>query len=501
MTDNQNNPLVSVIMPCYNHERYVGQSIESVLNQTYDNIEFIVLDNGSSDHSYDVIKKYESQIDQILQFDKNDINQAGRVLLEHCTGNYIAFMTSDDIWEKEKIEKQMSVLKSNKKVKACFTWVNMVDENMNIIGQEGGNIFRQANRSRYEWIKRLVLQGNCLAFPSAIVEKEAYYAAFERIKPFYQLGDLFMWIQMLMENDIYIVEEPLISFRWHARGENQNTSSPNQKVDIRTRNEQAVILEAVVENMDDEIFIHTFGDYFRNKNACSKEELLCEKFFLLTKLAEKAPCYGQCAINYYFRHNNYSVDSGYSLINMLDSLYNYTYLDFQEYCAGAGMSAMDFKIQYLAEQQNLYLDRQNLYLAVICSLQEAMDTDFNKEQRTFFYRQRVYQRLLDGQKKILEVVADYLRGVLTFIENANDDILEKEYGSFIHNVQETKVILQELWNMLLQFDSDINEEEWNRCKEILQRQQIEVEEFCDLILPFLVRLYNVLLQYLPQQSG
>ena len=106
-------PKVSVIMPCYNHEKYVAQSIESVLNQTYDNIEFIVLDNGSTDGSYRVIKQYSDRIDKILHFDDNDLTKAGYVLRQECQGEYMAFMTSDDIWAKEKLEQQMRVLIEN----------------------------------------------------------------------------------------------------------------------------------------------------------------------------------------------------------------------------------------------------------------------------------------------------------------------------------------------------------------------------------------------------
>lgn len=89
-------PLVSVIMPCYNHEKYVAQTIESVLNQTYKNIEFIVVDNGSTDGSFHVIQQYRDRIDKIYQLKENDLVRAGEILNNSCSGDYIAFMTSDD---------------------------------------------------------------------------------------------------------------------------------------------------------------------------------------------------------------------------------------------------------------------------------------------------------------------------------------------------------------------------------------------------------------------
>ncbi len=488
MIDNQNNPLVSVIMPCFNHEKFVGQSIESVLNQTYDNIEFIVLDNGSTDHSYDVIKRYDGRIDKIIQFAENDLNAAGRVLLENCTGNYIAFMTSDDIWDKQKIEKQMDVLKRNAEIKACFTWTDTVDENLNLTGKEGGNIFRQKNRSRYEWLEKLISEGNCLAFPSAVVEKKAYFAVFEILKPFYQLGDLFTWIQMLLENDIHIIEEPLVWFRWHSSETSRNMSLPNQKTNIRTRNEKLILIEEIIESMEDEVFIRTFGKFFRKQDACSKEEILCEKFFLLLKLTENSSIFGQCAINYYFRHNRYSLESGYSFANALDSLYGYSYMDFQEYCAVNGVGAMNYQIQTLHQEQNLCL-------AAHKTLWEVMNTELDLEHRKNFYRQRMFQRLQNDKKEVIKLIIEYIKGILVFIDKTDDGMSEKEFSQLIHSVWAIRDIMEDLWHTFLRFDLDVKEEEWNLCRETIQKETVTAEEFCDFILPFLLNCYSILLQY------
>lgn len=488
MMNKQNNPLVSVIMPCYNHEKFVGQSIESVLNQTYDNIEFIVLDNGSTDRSYDVIKRYDGKIDKIMQFTENDLNAAGRVLLENCTGNYIAFMTSDDIWDRQKIEKQMEVLIENEGIKACFTWADTVDENLNLTGSQGMNIFRQKNRSRYDWLEKLILEGNCLAFPSALVAKDAYFAVFDKLKPFYQLGDLFTWIQMLLENDIYVIEEPLVWFRWHSSETSRNMSLPNYETNIRTRNEKIILIEEIIEEMEDEMFIRTFGKFFRRQNACSEEEILCEKFFLFLKLAENNVSYGQCAINYYFRHNRYSIKYGYSLANMLDSMYGYGYMDFQNYCVKFGMGALNYQIQTLRQEQNFYLSAWR-------TLWEAMNTEPDLEHRQMYYRKRMFQGLQDDKKEIVKLVLEYIKKILVFIDKADDGMTDKEFGQIIYSVRGIKDILQDLWSTFLWVDLDIKEEEWNLCKETMQKESITAEEFCDFILPFLLNCYSILLQY------
>ena len=140
MRKDTDKPLVSVIMPCFNHEKYVAEAIESVLNQTYDNIEFIALDNGSTDGSYEIMKRYEDRLAKLLHFEKNDLAKAGETLRRSCTGEYIAFMTSDDVWLPEKLEKQMRIFQEKKDVKACFTWANLIDDDSNITSSGGNNI-------------------------------------------------------------------------------------------------------------------------------------------------------------------------------------------------------------------------------------------------------------------------------------------------------------------------------------------------------------------------
>ena len=106
-------PKVSVLMPCYNHEKYVGEAIESVLNQTYKDFELFVVDNGCTDNSYNVIKSFEDPRIKVFQLKKNDIEEAYRIMLRNQKGKYIAMMYSDDIWEKNKLEKQMMILEKN----------------------------------------------------------------------------------------------------------------------------------------------------------------------------------------------------------------------------------------------------------------------------------------------------------------------------------------------------------------------------------------------------
>lgn len=114
---------VSVVIPCYNHEKYVKEAIESVLSQTYSNIELIVIDDGSSDGSVAVIE--ESRQSYNFTFLKQEnmgvCKTLNKGIVDLTGGEYIAILASDDYWHPKKIEKQICEIKKNKKSEFCYT--------------------------------------------------------------------------------------------------------------------------------------------------------------------------------------------------------------------------------------------------------------------------------------------------------------------------------------------------------------------------------------------
>lgn len=109
--------LVSIIMPSYNASRFITESIKSVIVQTYQNWELLIADDYSKDSSVEVIKKIIDKDQRIKLFSllKNVGAAAARnVAIEHANGQYIAFLDSDDVWEPEKLERQLAFMKENK---------------------------------------------------------------------------------------------------------------------------------------------------------------------------------------------------------------------------------------------------------------------------------------------------------------------------------------------------------------------------------------------------
>ncbi|MEA5550659.1 glycosyltransferase family A protein [Anabaena cylindrica UHCC 0172] len=112
-----NLPLVSVIIPCYNRDRYLAEAIESVLGQSYPNIELIVIDDGSSDRSGEIAQSYPLKYHYQTNGGIGAARNAGIAL---ASGEFLAFLDSDDIWVQDKLAKQMAVFDTNLNIEAVF---------------------------------------------------------------------------------------------------------------------------------------------------------------------------------------------------------------------------------------------------------------------------------------------------------------------------------------------------------------------------------------------
>ena len=109
---------ISVIIPNYNYARYLDQAIQSVLNQSYENLELIVVNNGSTDNSLQVLRDYEHKIRII---DQPNLGQSGarNSGITHATGEYIAFLDADDFWELSKLSKQIALVNESTQLIYC----------------------------------------------------------------------------------------------------------------------------------------------------------------------------------------------------------------------------------------------------------------------------------------------------------------------------------------------------------------------------------------------
>ena len=118
-------PLVSILIPCYNSSRYVGQCIDSALDQTYSNVEIIIVDDGSTDGSQRVIKSYGSRI-RAEFCSHHGANSTRNRLLQLARGTWLQYLDADDYLLPDKINTQMAFVEQNPEIDVVYSPVTLV---------------------------------------------------------------------------------------------------------------------------------------------------------------------------------------------------------------------------------------------------------------------------------------------------------------------------------------------------------------------------------------
>lgn len=136
---NTYQPLVSIIIPAYNLEGYIGETIESALNQTWQHIEIIIIDDGSKDNTLAVAKTYESPRVKVFSQINKGASAARNLGLSQAKGDYIQYLDADDLLSRDKIEKQLTAIGGNKNRIAICPTIYFLD---------GGNPFEQKPNAR-----------------------------------------------------------------------------------------------------------------------------------------------------------------------------------------------------------------------------------------------------------------------------------------------------------------------------------------------------------------
>jgi len=165
--DELSQELVSVVVPSYNHSEFITQCIESIINQTYKNIQLIVIDDGSSDGSQDILKKLKNEyhFELYLQNNKGLTKTLNDALINKVKGKYFSICASDDYFHPEKIRKMRNYLNENKETPMCFSETLFVDEkgspkisettyaNKNL---KGGHIFKEILTQQFHFLPGLI---------------------------------------------------------------------------------------------------------------------------------------------------------------------------------------------------------------------------------------------------------------------------------------------------------------------------------------------------------
>lgn len=219
-----NNPLVSVIIPCYNHEKYIAQCVQSVVNQTYANMEIFVLDDGSTDGSLAIIK---ALADKHGFFAESHYNMGisatlNKGIKQYAKGKYICIVASDDYWEETKVEKQVAFYEQHPEMGFIFGRTWLVDDDNRFLGYDANlpianyQVFREQLSNQYAPICNFetLVYGNFIPALTVMIKK----ALLEEVGYFDEqsaIEDWDMWVRLANKYSFAFQNEFLGFYRVH----------------------------------------------------------------------------------------------------------------------------------------------------------------------------------------------------------------------------------------------------------------------------------------------
>lgn len=242
------NIKVSIVMASYNYEKLIGKAIDSVISQSYNDWELIIVDDGSTDNSVNIIRNYVDSNSKIKMYQhKNGVNKGLKeslfLGLKHSKGQYIAFLESDDWWENNYLEEKINVLKKVPSIEFIFNDVEIFsDEKMDL------SWFNNYFKWQKEVLNSLKMPCKCSKFftkknfvPtfSCVFVKKKTLLKCDFNSPVDALLDFWLWSQLSSKTDFYYIDKILTHWLRHNNSY-INTSTKERRKKLKVYNKARV---------------------------------------------------------------------------------------------------------------------------------------------------------------------------------------------------------------------------------------------------------------------
>ena len=209
--------LLTVVMPVYNTSQYLAEAIESILNQTYRDFVFVILNDNSSDNSLEIIKKFSFKDNRIVIHDFKE-NKGPAFLrnlaIKEAKTKYIALMDADDISMLNRFEVQIDFLEKNENIGLCGSWFTLF----------GANVTSRISKhyETYEELKPHFLRDCFIGNPTTVFRREIMTDNFFD-KEYHPLDDYELWSRMIYQTPFYNIQKSLLMYRWHEKNISHDT--------------------------------------------------------------------------------------------------------------------------------------------------------------------------------------------------------------------------------------------------------------------------------------
>ena len=235
-------PEITILMPVRNGEKYIKESIDSILKQTFTDFELLIMDDGSTDRTVERIERYTDERIRLIRRKHNFIRNLNEGL-ELALGAYIARMDADDIMHTERLRIQLKRMKKNPNITVCGTWAKIFSDK----GNER-NVFHFGHEIICEPVLEL-LKYNMLLHPSVMVKKEFLFNHHIKYQNYPYVEDYKLWFDIAKAGGIlFVVPQELMMLR---RSDTQVTVTKKEEMflgSIRLRKEILLYLLSIYDN-------------------------------------------------------------------------------------------------------------------------------------------------------------------------------------------------------------------------------------------------------------
>ncbi len=204
-----NSPLISVVMPAHNASKHIPIAIESILNQTFKDFEFLIVNDNSSDKTASIVKKYarkDSRIRLLNNSKRLDIAGSLNKGIENAKSNIIARMDADDISYPNRFELQYKLIQRSRKIAAVGSNIILIDSSENVIGLRN---YPQSS----EKLKKCLFKYSPFAHPVVMFRKDIFEKVGKYNPKYSPTEDLDLWFRLGKENEFRSIPRPLLKYR------------------------------------------------------------------------------------------------------------------------------------------------------------------------------------------------------------------------------------------------------------------------------------------------
>lgn len=208
MVNLSSQPLITVITPTFNRRRFIGEAIESVINQTYGNLEHLIIDDGSEDNTGELVESYQKKDGRIHYFYQANQGQsvARNLGLKHARGDYICFLDSDNYWFLDKLEKSLAAFQK-------YPETDILYGDCVIINEAGDEISRKTIKRHSGYIAPLLLRDNFVSINTSMTKRHCFEEMGGMSNKVKVADDYELWLRFSSKYLFYYLPEFLACYR------------------------------------------------------------------------------------------------------------------------------------------------------------------------------------------------------------------------------------------------------------------------------------------------